>query len=113
MGLTFKENCADLRNSKVANVVRELESFGCDVVVHDPVASAAEATHEYGIELMKWESLPTDADAVVAAVMHKEYLVKPLDEILRLCKKGGVFIDIKSAFDQEKICAAGYNLWRL
>jgi UDP-N-acetyl-D-galactosamine dehydrogenase len=113
LGLTFKENCADLRNSKVANVVRELESFGCDVVVHDPVASAAEAQHEYGIELTAWENLPKDADAVVAAVMHQEYLAKPLDEILGLSKKGGAFIDIKSAFDQKKIRAAGYRLWRL
>ena len=113
LGLTFKENCADLRNSKVANVVRELESFGCDVVVHDPVANTAEAVHEYGIELTAWEDLPKGADAVVAAVMHKEYLAKPIDEILGLMKKGGSFIDIKSSFDQEKIRAAGYGLWRL
>lgn len=113
LGLTFKENCADLRNSKVANVVRELESFGCDVVVHDPVANAAEAKHEYGIELTAWGSLPKDADAVVAAVMHREYLEKPLNELLCLIKKGGAFIDIKSAFDQEKVRAAGYSLWRL
>ena len=113
LGLTFKENCADLRNSKVANVVRELESFGCDVVVHDPVASADEARHEYGITLTAWENLPKNADAIVAAVMHKEYLEKPLDEILVLNKKGGAFIDIKSAFDPETIRAAGYRLWRL
>ncbi|MEI7456629.1 MAG: nucleotide sugar dehydrogenase [Nitrosomonadales bacterium] len=113
LGLTFKENCADLRNSKVANVVRELESFGCDVIVHDPVASAAEAIHEYGIKLTSWEDLPDNAEAVVAAVMHNEYLAKPLEEILGLSKKNGVFIDIKSAFDQEKIRAAGYSLWRL
>ncbi len=113
LGLTFKENCADLRNSKVANVVRELESFGCDVVVHDPVANATEAKHEYGIELTAWESLPRNADAVVAAVMHKEYLAQPLDEILGLMKKGGAFIDIKSAFEQEKIRSAGFRLWRL
>lgn len=113
LGLTFKENCTDLRNSKVANVVRELESFGCDVVVHDPVASAAEAKHEYGIELTAWEKLPKDADAVVAAVMHKEYVAKPLNELFCLMKKGGAFIDIKSAFNQEAITAAGYRLWRL
>ena len=113
LGLTFKENCADLRNSKVANVVRELESFGCDVVVHDPVANVSEAKHEYDIELAAWENLPKDADAVVAAVMHKEYIAKPLDEILGLLKQGGAFIDIKSAYDQEKIRAAGYRLWRL
>lgn len=113
LGLTFKENCTDLRNSKVASVVRELESFGCDVVVHDPIADVAEAKHEYGIELTAWESLPRNADAVVTAVMHREYLAKPLNEILGLIKKGGAFIDIKSAFDQEKIRAAGFRLWRL
>lgn len=113
LGLTFKENCADLRNSKVANVVRELESFGCDVVVHDPVASVAEAMHEYGIELTKWEDLPKNADAVVAAVMHNEYLAMPLSDIIGLSKRGGVFVDIKSAFNQEKIRAAGNVLWRL
>lgn len=113
LGLTFKENCADLRNSKVANVIRELESFGCDVIVHDPVASVAEAKHEYGIELTAWESLPKHVDAVVAAVMHKEYLAKSLDEILGLMREGGAFIDIKSAFDQQKIQSAGYRLWRL
>lgn len=113
LGLTFKENCADLRNSKVANVVRELEAFGCEVAVHDPVADSAEARHEYGIELAAWNNLPKNADAVVAAVMHREYLEKPLPEILGLLKKNGVFIDIKSAFDQAAIRVAGHSLWRL
>ncbi|MFA6920206.1 MAG: nucleotide sugar dehydrogenase [Gallionella sp.] len=113
LGLTFKENCPDLRNSKVADLVRELQEFGCDISVHDPLAESKEAEHEYGIALTEWENLPKDADAVVAAVMHKEYLAKPLDEILGLCKKGGSFIDIKSVLDQEKIRAAGYGLWRL
>ncbi len=113
LGLTFKENCADLRNSKVVNVVRELEAFGCDVAVHDPIADSAEAMHEYGIELAAWNSLPRNADAVVAAVMHREYLEKPLPAILGLLKKNGVFIDIKSAFDQAAIRAAGHSLWRL
>jgi UDP-N-acetyl-D-glucosamine/UDP-N-acetyl-D-galactosamine dehydrogenase len=113
LGLTFKENCSDLRNSKVVNIVRELESFGCDVMVHDPLANFVAAKHEYGIELCAWENLPARADAIVAAVMHKEYLIMPLDEILGLLKKNGVFIDIKSAFDQHKIRADGYGLWRL
>lgn len=113
LGLTFKENCADLRNSKVANVVRELESFGCDVVVHDPIADPAEAKHEYGTELVAWENLPKNADAVVAAVMHREYLEQPLSSILGLLKKNGVFVDIKSAFNQAAIRAAGHSLWRL
>ncbi|MDE2118588.1 MAG: nucleotide sugar dehydrogenase, partial [Betaproteobacteria bacterium] len=113
LGLTFKENCADLRNSKVADVVRELEAFGCDVAVHDPIADSAAARHEYGIELAAWNNLPKNADAVVAAVMHREYLEKPLPEILGLLRKNGVFVDIKSAFDQAAIRAAGHSLWRL
>lgn len=113
LGLTFKENCPDLRNSKVANVVSELQSFGCDVIVHDPVADAGEAMHEYGIQLTAWQDLPKQADAVVAAVMHKEYLIMPLRDILARIKSDGAFIDIKSAFDQQEIRAAGYRLWRL
>jgi UDP-N-acetyl-D-galactosamine dehydrogenase len=113
LGLTFKENCSDLRNSKVANVVRELEAFGCDVVVHDPIASPAEAAHEYGIELTSWDDLPKQADAVVAAVMHLEYMDRTLASVLALLKKNAVFIDIKSAFDPDAIRAAGHSLWRL
>lgn len=113
LGLTFKENCADLRNSKVANVVRELESFGCDVVVHDPIADPDEAMHEYGIKLTDWDELPKNVDAVVVAVMHREYLEQPLSSLLGLLKKNAVFVDIKSAFDQPAIRAAGHSLWRL
>ncbi len=73
LGLTFKENCSDLRNSKVADLVRELEAFGCTVAVHDPRASAAEARAEYGIALVAWDDLPGEADAVVIAVPHQDY----------------------------------------
>src|SRR6478672_5777399 len=73
IGLTFKENCPDLRNSKVADIVHELESYGCDVHVYDPLADADEAQHEYGIALQNWESLPK-GDALVVAVNHKEVL---------------------------------------
>lgn len=113
LGLTFKENCPDLRNSKIADVVHELADFGCDVIVHDPIANNAEAQLEYGIELTSWENLPKEVDAIVAAVMHEEYLQNPLDNLLVLLKKGGVFIDIKSAFDADAIRAAGFSLWRL
>ena len=113
LGLTFKENCPDLRNSKIADVVRELADLGCDVIVHDPLAEDAEARHEYGIELTPWEKLPKEADAMVAAVTHKEYLQRPLADLLKPLKKGGVFVDIKSAFDAEAIRAAGHKLWRL
>lgn len=113
LGLTFKENCPDLRNSKVADLVRELQDFGCDVSVHDPLAAPDEAEHEYGISLTSWDSLPTGADAVVAAVSHKEYLVMPLSDIVGRLKKDGLFVDVKSAHDPVKVLASGRKLWRL
>jgi UDP-N-acetyl-D-glucosamine/UDP-N-acetyl-D-galactosamine dehydrogenase len=81
LGLTFKENCPDLRNSKVADLVRELQEYGCDVRVHDPIAVPSEAQHEYGLELTEWRELPI-AGAIVAAVSHRHY--KDMDEIERL-----------------------------
>jgi UDP-N-acetyl-D-galactosamine dehydrogenase len=113
LGLTFKEDCADLRNSKVADLVANLQGFGLNVVVHDPIADAAEAEHEYGIRLTPWNELPRQADAVLAAVSHRQYLDMPLAELMTLLKSGGVFTDIKSAFDPEAIRAAGFSLWRL
>ncbi len=113
LGLTFKENCPDLRNSKVADLIKELQSFGCDVAVHDPIAESAEAEHEYGISLTPWDQLPSDADAIVAAVSHQEYLAMSLAELTAKLKQGGVFTDVKSAYDQEAIKAAGFKLWRL
>ena len=113
LGLTFKENCPDLRNSKVADLVKELRDFGCDVAVHDPIAESREAEHEYGISLTPWEQLPVNADAIVAAVSHKEYLAMPLVELTSRLRKGGVFTDVKSAYDQAAIKAAGFNIWRL
>jgi UDP-N-acetyl-D-galactosamine dehydrogenase len=112
LGLTFKENCSDLRNSKVAEVVRELQDFGCAVSVHDPVAAPDEALHEYGIPLAAWDDLP-EADAIIAAVSHKEYLAMAQAGLLAKLKPGGLFVDVKSAYDPVSIKAAGYKLWRL
>jgi UDP-N-acetyl-D-galactosamine dehydrogenase len=113
LGLTFKENCPDLRNSKVADLVKELQEFGCDVSVHDPLASSIEAEHEYGIALTEWNMLPNQADAIVAAVSHAQYIDQPLAQLLSILKPGGVFIDIKSAYSRDEIEAAGFALWRL
>src|SRR3989338_3533327 len=112
LGLTFKENCPDLRNSKVADLVKEMQEFGCEVSVHDPLAEPKEAMHEYGITLTEWSSLPNQADAIVAAVSHIEYTSQPVKQLLAKLKPGGVFIDIKSVYQQEVIEAAGYKLWR-
>lgn len=112
IGLTFKENCPDLRNSKVADIVHELESYGCDVHVFDPQADAEEAQHEYGIKLESWESLPA-ADAVVVAVPHKEVLALSLADFQSKLNPSGCFIDVKSQFDPKALQEAGYCVWRL
>jgi UDP-N-acetyl-D-galactosamine dehydrogenase len=112
MGMTFKENCPDLRNSRVIDVVRELQSFGAKVHVHDPLASSSECEHEYGLRLTEWEALPK-ACAIVAAVPHKEYLAMGVPAITNKLVKGGVFMDVKCAYDPETIESAGAHLWRL
>ena len=112
LGLTFKENCRDLRNSKVADLVRELQEFGCKVLVHDPLADAEEAREEYGITLVEWPELPA-ADALIAAVSHREYLSLQPQELLSKLKPAGIFIDVKSAYDPVPLTTAGYKLWRL
>ena len=113
LGLTFKENCPDLRNSKVACMVQEFEEYGCDVFIHDPLADAAEAKQEYDSRLIPWEQLPHYADALVVAVPHNHYLDMPISDLTGGLKKGGVFVDVKSIYDPKEITEAGYNLWRL
>jgi len=112
LGLAFKENVPDLRNSRVIDVIRELESYGLRVVVHDPVVSAAEASHEYGIELCSWDDLPV-ADATVLAVPHKEFLKRPTLDFISKTGKRGCLIDIKSKLDANAVKEAGLALWRL
>jgi len=112
IGLTFKENCPDLRNSKVADIVHELQSYGVDVHVYDPLAESAEAEHEYGIKLESWDSLPK-ADALIAAVPHKEVLALSLNDFQSKLNDGGCFIDVKSLFDEAALKEAGYCVWRL
>jgi len=113
LGLTFKENCSDLRNSKVADLVKELEEFGCEVHVHDPLAEQDQALDEYGITLREWDQLPQNADAIVAAVPHEEYTTQSVASLLAPLKFGGMFIDIKSTYLPETIKSTGARLWRL
>ena len=112
LGMTFKENCPDLRNSKVIDVVRELQSFGANVVVHDPIADSHECRHEYGIGLTDWDALP-QACAIVAAVSHKEYAEMGVPALTAKLVKGGVFTDVKCAYEPEAVKASGATLWRL
>jgi UDP-N-acetyl-D-glucosamine/UDP-N-acetyl-D-galactosamine dehydrogenase len=112
LGMTFKENCPDLRNSKVIDVVRELKSFGVNVFIHDPIADSGECEHEYGVALTKWADLPK-ASAIVAAVSHKQYAAMGVPRITERLIKGGVFIDVKSFYEPKQIEDAGATLWRL
>jgi UDP-N-acetyl-D-galactosamine dehydrogenase len=112
LGLTFKEDCPDLRNSRVIDIVRELQSYGVTVHVHDPLADPAEATHEYGVELKEWERLPK-ANAIVAAVAHKAFKARPLDEYVAKLAPGGLFVDVKCQMDAATLRARGVQVWRL
>lgn len=112
LGLTFKENCPDLRNSRVVDIIRELQDYRCEVHVHDPLADADEARREYGITLTNSAEL-TPAHAVILAVPHQEYLDLGLDAVMPLLAKGGVVLDVKSALDRERAAELGLRLWRL
>ncbi len=112
LGLTFKEDCPDLRNSRVIDIIHELEAYCCDVSVHDPLADDDEALEEYGVELVGWEQLP-EADAVVLAVAHQTYKSKTVEDFSRLLVGDGLLIDIKSVLDREAYSDASLQLWRL
>lgn len=112
LGMTFKENCPDLRNSKVIDVVRELQSYGLNVLVHDPVADSAECEHEYGVELVSWEDLPVAA-TIVVAVAHSEFKQFGLGYLLGKLQPGGLLVDVKSMFSPDAVVAAGARSWRL
>ena len=112
LGLTFKENCGDLRNSKVIDIIHELKTYGVEVIVTDPQAESAEAEHEYGVSLTPWDQLPK-ADAIVAAVSHREFASLSVRQLGEKLVDGGAFIDVKAAFDASALTAAGYRVWRL
>ena len=112
LGLTFKENVPDIRNSKVPDIVNELRSSGVNVLVHDPLAHADEAREEYGIVLTDVNVL-SPADAVILAVAHDEYVTGGWPLVTRLLKGGeGVVLDVKSKLDR-RAKPAGIELWRL
>jgi UDP-N-acetyl-D-galactosamine dehydrogenase len=112
LGLTFKENCPDLRNSRVIDVIRELESFGLDVHVHDPIADPAEARHEYGVDLTSWDALPR-SHAIVAAVAHREFTRRPVDDFVGKLEPNGLYVDVKGQADRTALGKRGVRVWRL
>ena len=112
LGLTFKENCSDLRNSRVIDVIGELQSYGVNVIVHDPVCSSSEAKDEYGISLCEWDKLPR-AEATIFAVVHQELAKRPVFDWVGITAIGGCVIDVKSALPAQQLREAGLRVWRL
>ncbi len=113
LGLTFKENVPDLRNSKVPDIINELREYGVQVIVHDPIAESEEAVHEYGIKLVDLKQIK-DVDGVIVAVAHRGFLEMGLSELLKPLRdqKNGVLVDVKSIFDPSKV-PSSIKYWRL
>ncbi len=111
LGLTFKEDCNDLRNSKVPDILSELRQFGIQPLIHDPLANGAEAVHEYGIKLSAFEELRS-LDGLVFAVSHKQYVDLGTAKLCELVRDGGVICDVKSALDASKV-GRGIHYWSL
>ena len=112
LGLTFKENVTDIRNSKVAELRAELVAQGARVHVNDPLADPAAARSEYGIELEEWAALPR-ADALILAVAHRDYLRRGSEEFLGKVAPGGCVLDVKGALDLDALRQGGCTCWRL
>ncbi len=112
-GLTFKENCPDLRNTKVVDIIHELKEYGMNPLVHDPLAEASQALHEYDITLNALEQFK-NLDALILAVAHREYLALPLSDLVdRLNPAHPLMIDVKGVLDEVQLHAAGVQTWRL
>lgn len=116
LGLTFKENCPDTRNSKVNDIIKQLNAYGIKPVVVDPWTSERDAMHEYGVTLTKLEDAK-DADCLIVAVAHDEFKALSLDDIKKMFKAGNenekVLIDVKGLYKVSDLKASGMRFWRL
>ncbi len=112
LGLTFKEDCPDLRNTRVIDIIEELKSYGTNVLVHDALADSKEAEQYYGVPLCNWDELK-ELSALIVAVPHKDYLGKPLADFKSMLLPDGCLIDVKSIFDVEEAEKLNFNFWRL
>ena len=116
LGITFKENCPDTRNSKVDDVIKQLNTYGISPIVVDPWASESDAMHEYGVSLTKYEDI-SDADCVIVAVAHNEFKQLKLKDIDKLYKQvpndEKVLIDVKGLYEINELKMSGYRWWRL
>lgn len=112
LGLTFKENCADLRNTRVIDIVKELQSYCMAPLIHDPIADPDTARRIYGIPLCSWDDL-NHLDAIIIAVAHTQYRMMTVDDFIRRLAPGGCLIDVKSILDPAEVKKTGVPFWRL
>ena len=111
LGLTFKENVNDLRNSRVPDIVRELDAFGVTSMVHDPIADPEEARREFGLDMCRWEDL-RGLDGLILAVAHRDYPVRVAAELSDLLQPDGVLIDVKAVLEPSAL-PAHVRYWSL
>lgn len=111
-GITFKEDCPDIRNSRVIDIIKTLKEYGVKISVTDPCAYSHEVQHEYGFELTTWENLQS-CDAIVIAVGHQQFKNAGLDQWLKRLKKPNILFDIKNILDRKKLDEAGVQNWSL
>jgi UDP-N-acetyl-D-galactosamine dehydrogenase len=111
-GLTFKENCPDIRNSRVIDIITELNSYNVNVIVHDPLADSQKTKDEYDIDLVDWDDIK-NVDAFILAVPHKFYLDKHPQELINKLAKPGLLIDVKSTISREVLKEKDIEVWRL
>ena len=112
LGITFKENCPDTRNSKVVDIIKELKEYEINPIVVDPVADKEEAKKLYGIELDTMDKL-VDLDALIIATSHEEFKKITMEEFDKMFKNKKVIVDVKGILDREEYQKANYNYWRL
>ena len=112
LGLTFKENCNDIRNTRVVDIVTELKNYHINVFVHDPLADAKQVQEEYGINLVNFETI-ADVDVIILAVVHDFYLQISLEDLIKKIKMPGLIIDVKGVLDREQVAKHKINIWRL
>jgi UDP-N-acetyl-D-galactosamine dehydrogenase len=113
LGITFKENVPDLRNTKVVDIISELQDYGVQVIACDPLADAKEAKRYYNIDLQPLASV-ANVDGVIVTVLHTSYVKMGLGGVMALCADHNpIVIDVKGAFDEQQAMQLGVNYWRL
>jgi UDP-N-acetyl-D-galactosamine dehydrogenase len=112
LGMTFKEDCSDIRNSKVIDIIHELESFGINVKVHDPIADFNQTRAEYQINLVNFKEIH-NVQALIIAVGHRFYKEMTINEFVDKLAPGGVIVDVKGILDHTHAKALGVDIWRL